>query len=77
LKAVRDRTSDPGYFDSGKLHAALLTAKTGSLAYWKDECDRDLDRMLAHFTSDASVVALEGIYSRDEAIRGRPASDPD
>jgi hypothetical protein len=45
LKAVRDRTSDPGYFDSGKLHAAFLAPKTGSLAY---ECDRDLDRLLAH-----------------------------
>jgi hypothetical protein len=70
LKALRDRTSDPRYFDSGKLHAALLAAKTRSLAYWKDECDRNLDRVLAHFTSDASVVTPDGIYSGAEAIRG-------
>lgn len=70
MRAVRDRTSDPRYFDSGKLHAALLAAKTRSLAYWKDECDRDLDRPLAHFTSDASVVTPDGISSGAEAIRG-------
>jgi hypothetical protein len=69
LKAVRDRTSDPRCFDSDKLHAALLAAKTRSLAYWRDECDRDLDRLLAHFTSDASVVTPDGVYSGDEAIR--------
>jgi hypothetical protein len=70
LRAVRDRTSDPRYFNSGKLNVALLAAKTRSLAYWKDECDRDLDRLLAHFTSDASVVTPNGIYSGGEAIRG-------
>ena len=47
MKAVRDRTSDPRYFDGGELHAALLTAKTRSIAYWSDECDRDLDRVPA------------------------------
>jgi hypothetical protein len=70
LRAVRDRTSDPRYFNSGKLNVALLAAKTRSLAYWKDECDRDLDRLLAHFTSDASVVTPNGIYSGGGAIRG-------
>jgi hypothetical protein len=70
LRAVRDRTSDPRYFNSGKLNVALLAAKTRSLAYWKDECDRDLDRLLAHFTSDASVVTPNGIYSEGGAIRG-------
>jgi hypothetical protein len=70
LRAVRDRTSDLRYFDSGRLNAALLAAKTRSLAYWKDECDRDLDRLLAHFTSDASVVTPDGIYSGGGAIRG-------
>jgi hypothetical protein len=70
LRAVRDRASDPRYFDSGKLNAALLAAKARGLAYWKDECDRDLDRLLAHFTSDASVVTPDGIYFGDEAIRG-------
>jgi hypothetical protein len=66
---VRDRTSEPRCVDSGKLHAALLAAKTRSLAYWKDECDRDLEHLLAHFTSDASVVTPDGVYSGDEAIR--------
>jgi hypothetical protein len=29
-----------------------------------------LDRLLAHFTPDASVVTPDGIYSGDDAIRG-------
>jgi hypothetical protein len=70
LKAVRDRTSDPRYFDGGELHAALSAAKTRSIAYWSDECDRDLDRVLAHFTSDAIVVTPDWTYSGPAAIRG-------
>jgi hypothetical protein len=69
LNAVRDRTSGSRCFDSGRLHAAILAVKTRSLAYWKDECDRDLDRLLAHFTSDASVVTPDGVFSGIEAIR--------
>jgi hypothetical protein len=70
LKAVRDRTSDPRYFDGGELYAALLAAKTRSIAYWSDECDRDLDRVLAHFISDATVVTPDGTYSGHAPIRG-------
>src|SRR5262245_40065662 len=47
--------------EPGKGNATFSAAKARIMAYWADECARDLDR-LAHFTADAEVVTPEGIF---------------
>jgi hypothetical protein len=47
--------------------AALAAATAKIIAYWDDECARDLDKLLTHFTPDAEVVTPDGSH------RGHPA----
>jgi hypothetical protein len=48
--------------------AAFATAEARIRAYWADECARDLDRLMAHFTSDAEVVTPDGTFRGREAV---------
>src|SRR5262245_25719006 len=43
------------------------TAKARIVAYWYDECARDLDKLMTHFKRDAEVVTPDG------AVRGHAA----
>lgn len=42
-------------------------AKARIIAYWDDECARDLDKLLTHFTRQAEVITPDG------AVRGQAA----
>jgi len=42
-------------------------AKARIVAYWDDECARDLDELMTHFTPDAEVITPDG------AVRGHAA----
>ena len=37
-------------------------AKARIIAYWADECARDLDKLMTHFTHDAEVVTPDGAF---------------
>jgi hypothetical protein len=77
LSAAPDRSADrvsaaPGLdlhdvcTETGRAALAAATAKL--IAYWNDECARDLDNMLTHFTPDAEVVTPDGSYRGHEAV---------
>lgn len=48
--------------------ATLGEAETRILAYWADECARDLGKLLAHFTSNAEVITPDAIVRGHDAI---------
>jgi hypothetical protein len=52
---------------SGDARGAFSAAKARIIAYWADECARNLDKLLTHFTGDAEVVTPDGVF------RGRAA----
>ncbi|HVT54320.1 MAG TPA: nuclear transport factor 2 family protein [Dongiaceae bacterium] len=58
---LRDVCSDAGC-------AALAAATAKVIAYWHDECARDLPKMMAHFTPDVEVVTPDGSYRGHEAV---------
>jgi len=37
-------------------------------AYWTDECARNLDKLMTHFTWDAEVVTPDGVYRGHDAV---------
>jgi hypothetical protein len=47
---------------------SFAAAEARIMAYWADECARDLDKLLAHFTSDAEVITPDGIFRGRDAI---------
>ena len=51
----------------GQALEAYSTAKARIVAYWDDECARDLDKLMTHFTHDAEVITPDG------AVRGHTA----
>src|SRR4029450_4973523 len=53
---------------SGDARGAFSAAKARIIAYWVDECARDLDKLMAHFTSDAEVVTPEGTFRGRKAV---------
>jgi hypothetical protein len=65
----KDGFADPEVLEScsGDARGAFRAATARINAYWADECARDLERLMTHFTSDAEVVTPEG------AVRGREA----
>ncbi len=52
---------------SGVTDEGLSAAAARIMAYWADECARDLDKLMTHFTTDAEVVTPDGRF------RGRAA----
>lgn len=55
-------------FADGPAYGTLATATERVLAYWADECRRDMASMLAHFTPDAEVLTPGGSYTGTAAI---------
>ena len=53
---------------SSEARAAFSAATARITAYWADECARDLDKLIAHFTGDAEVVTPEGTFRGREAV---------
>jgi len=47
---------------------AFSAATARIMAYWADECARDLDKLMTHFTGDAEVVTPEGSFRGREAV---------
>jgi len=52
----------------GDAGAAFAAAEARIVAYWADECARDLDKLMTHFTADAEVVTPEGSFRGHRAI---------
>jgi len=46
---------------------AFSATRARLMAYWTDECARDFDKLMSHFSNDAEVVTPDGVY------RGRAA----
>jgi methylmalonyl-CoA/ethylmalonyl-CoA epimerase len=55
-------------FVDGEAYGTLAAATQRSINYWADECRRDLDAMLAHFTDDAEVITPDGSHVGRDAI---------
>ncbi len=53
---------------SGDARGAFSVATARIIAYWADECVRNLDMLMTHFTSDAEVVTPDGVYRGREAV---------
>ena len=79
MSAARDRSADPVSAAPGldlrdichePARAALAAAIAKSIAYWKDECARDLAQLMTHFTADAEVVTPDGRYRGHGAVAG-------
>src|ERR1700682_740411 len=47
---------------------AFSAATARIMAYWADECARNFDKLMAHFTSDAEVVTPDGAFRGREAV---------
>jgi hypothetical protein len=52
---------------AGQAFEDYSAAKARIIGYWDDECARDLDKLLTHFTRDAEVITPDG------AVRGQAA----
>jgi hypothetical protein len=77
VSAVRDRSRDPVTAGAGldlrdvcneAGRAALAAATAKIIAYWRDECARDLPKMMTHFTPDVEVVTPDGLYRGHDAV---------
>jgi hypothetical protein len=53
---------------SGDARGDFRTATARINAYWADECARDLERLMTHFTSDAEVVTPDGVFRGREQV---------
>jgi methylmalonyl-CoA/ethylmalonyl-CoA epimerase len=53
----------------GDSFGSFTPATERVIAYWVDECKRDLEALLTHFTADAVVVTMDGSYQGTQAIR--------
>jgi hypothetical protein len=65
-----DSLSNPGRPElcSGNVRATFSAAEARIMAYWVDECARNLDRLMAHFTSDAEVITPDGTFRGREPV---------
>jgi hypothetical protein len=77
MSAARDRSRDavttaPGLdlrdVCTEPSRSALAAAMAKAVAYWDDECARDLARLMTHFTADAEVVTPDGSHRGHDAI---------
>src|SRR3954465_7932511 len=49
---------------------SLSEASARITAYWADECARNLDKLMTHFTGDAEVVTPDGVFHGHDAVAG-------
>ena len=47
---------------------AYSAATARITAYWIDECARNLDKLMTHFTADAEVITPDGIFRGHDAV---------
>jgi hypothetical protein len=47
---------------------AYSAATARITAYWTDECARNLDKLMMHFTADAEVITPDGIFRGHDAV---------
>ena len=47
---------------------AYSAATARITAYWTDECARNLDKLMTHFTTDAEVITPDGIFRGYDAV---------
>ena len=67
---VTDSSPSPellGISDEG-VRSAFSAATARILAYWTDECARDFDKLMTHFTGDAEVITPDGAFRGREAV---------
>ena len=64
LPADLELSTSSGAEPQGSLAAAMARIT----AYWDDECARDLDKLMTHFTRDAEVITPDGAYRGHEAV---------
>ena len=64
LPADLELSTSSGADAQGSLAAAMARIT----AYWDDECARDLDKLMTHFTRDAEVITPDGAYRGHEAV---------
>ena len=64
LPADLELSTSSGADAPGSLAAAMARIT----AYWDDECARDLDKLMTHFTRDAEVITPDGAYRGHEAV---------
>jgi methylmalonyl-CoA/ethylmalonyl-CoA epimerase len=55
-------------FADGTAYGTLSTATSRILAYWADECRRDLAALVTHFSKNAEVVTPDGSVRGHDAI---------
>ena len=53
---------------SADAREAFSVATARILAYWADECARNLDKLMSHFTRGAEVVTPDGVFRGREAV---------
>jgi hypothetical protein len=66
----RDGFPDSEFLEScgGDARGDFRAATARITAYWADECARDLEKLMTHFTSDAEVVTPDGAVRGHEAV---------
>jgi hypothetical protein len=66
----RDGFPDSELLEScgGDARGDFRAATARITAYWADECARDLEKLMTHFTSDAEVVTPDGAVRGHEAV---------
>jgi hypothetical protein len=52
----------------GDARAGFTAATARIMAYWTDECARDLKKLMTHFTRDAEVITPDGTYRGYDAV---------
>jgi len=52
----------------GETRAGFSAATARIMAYWTDECARDLGKLMSHFTRDAEVITPDGAYRGHNAV---------
>jgi len=52
----------------GDAHGTFAAAKARLIEYFADECTRNLDQLMTHFTKDAEVITPDGAFRGRDAV---------